>query len=321
VRAVVVTRNGGPEVLELQEWPDPEPDDGQLLVRVEAAGINFRDVYDREGDYGGGPPPKVEGVEGAGVVEAVGSGVSEFSVGDAVAWWNANGSYAEKVVVPEERAVRVPVGLPAETAGAAMLQGMTAHYLATETYPVREGDTVLVHAAAGGVGHLLTQLVKLRGGRVIGTTSTEEKARLARAAGADEVIGYEGFAEKARELTGGEGVAAVYDAVGETTFDESLAALRPLGTMVLYGAASGNPPPFDIRRLQQGGSLFLTRPTLVHYATKRPDLVRRAGEVLGWLGAGKLEVRVGHRYALEEARQAHEDLQARRTTGKLLLIP
>jgi NADPH2:quinone reductase len=321
MKAVVVTRNGGPEVLELEDWPDPEPGDGQLLVRVEAAGINYRDVYDREGDYGGGPPPKIEGVEGAGVVESVGAGVEEFKAGDLVAWASAPGSYAELVLVDAARAVAVPDGVSAETAAAAMLQGMTAHYLTGAAYPVQQGDWVVVHAAAGGVGLLLTQIAKLRGGRVIGTTSTDDKAAVARSAGADEVIGYDGFAGRARELTGGRGVAAVYDGVGATTFDEGIDALRPRGTMVLYGAASGPPGPFDLRRLQQGGSLFLTRPTLVHYAVTRDELLERAGDVFGWIAGGQLDVRIGHRYSLDEARQAHEDLEARRTTGKLLLLP
>jgi NADPH2:quinone reductase len=321
VRAVVVTRNGGPEVLELQEWPDPIAGVGQLLVRVQAAGINYRDVYDREGDYGGGPPPKIEGVEGAGVVEALGPGVEGFQVGETVAWALADGSYAELVLVDAARAVSVPVGISAEVAAASMLQGMTAHYLATATYAVQPGDAVLVHAAAGGVGLLLTQIVKLRGGRVIATTSTDEKAALARAAGADDVISYDGFAERARELSGGAGVAVVYDGIGAATFDGSLAALRLRGTLVLYGAASGQPGPFDLRRLMQGGSLYVTRPTLGSYTATREELLERAGEVLGWVADGRLDVRIGHRYALADARTAHEDLQARRTTGKLLLLP
>jgi NADPH2:quinone reductase len=321
VRAVVVTRNGGPEVLELQEWPDPEPGDGQLLVRVEAAGINYRDVYDRQGDYGGGAPPKIEGIEGSGVVESVGAGVDEFTTGDVVAWVNAPGSYAELVLVDAERAVRVPAGVSAESAAAAMLQGMTAHYLTTATYPVQPGDWIVVHAAAGGVGLLLTQIAKRRGGHVLATTSTDEKAALARSAGADEATGYEGFAARARELTDGKGVAAVYDGVGATTFDAGLDALRPRGTMVLYGASSGPPGPFDLRRLQQGGSLFVTRPTLVHYTATRDELLERAGDVLAWVADGSLDVRIGHRYPLDAARQAHEDLEGRRTTGKLLLLP
>jgi NADPH2:quinone reductase len=225
------------------------------------------------------------------------------------------------VVLDTDLAVPVPDGVATDVAAAALLQGVTAHYLATSTYPVKEGDAVLVHAAAGGVGLLLTQIVKLRGGRVIATTSTEEKARLAREAGADEVIGYDGFAARARELTGGDGVAAAYDGVGAATFDGSLASLRTRGYMVLYGAASGPVPPVDPIRLQTGGSLFLTRPSLQHYASRREELLQRAADVFGWIAGGRLEVRIGGRYPLEEARRGQEDLAARRTTGKLILVP
>jgi NADPH2:quinone reductase len=238
-----------------------------------------------------------------------------------VAWSDTPGSYAERVAVDPSRLVPVPDGVSNEVAAAVLLQGMTAHYLATGTYAVQPGDTVLVHAAAGGVGLLLTQMVKLRGGRVVATTSTDEKAELARGAGADEVIGYEGFAERVHELTDGEGVAAVYDGVGQATFDESLASLRPCGTMVLYGAASGPVPPFDPMQLERAGSVFLTRPTLRHYTARREELLARAEEVFGWVAEGKLDVRVGGRYPLEDARKAHEDLEGRRTTGKLLLLP
>jgi NADPH2:quinone reductase len=319
MRAIVVTRAGGPEVLELQEMPAPQPGPGELLVAVEAAGVNYRDVYEREGRYR--PPPLVAGVEGAGAVVGVGEGVSGFADGDRVVWSDTFGSYAECVAVEAARAVPIPKRLSSELAAAALLQGMTAHYLATDTYRVQDGDTVLVHAAAGGVGLLLTQIVKLRGGNVIATTSNEEKAELARSAGADEVIGYESFAERAQQLTDDEGVAAVYDGVGRTTFEGSLASLRPRGTMVLYGAASGPAPPFDPMRLEEGGSLFLTRPSLRHYTARREELLARAGEVLGWVADGKLEVRIAGRYPLEDARQAHEDLEGRRTTGKLLLRP
>jgi NADPH2:quinone reductase len=293
-----------------------------VLVDVEAIGVNYRDIYEREG---AGPysaePPFVAGVEGAGTVAAVGEGVSDVSPGDRVAWSNGNGSYAQRIALDADRVVPVPDGVPTEVAAAAMLQGMTAHYLATSTYPVKEGETVLAHAGAGGVGLLLTQIVKLRGGRVITTTSTEEKAQLSRAAGADEVIGYDGFAARVRELTGGEGVAAVYDGVGAATFDDSLASLRPRGYMVLYGAASGPVPPVDPQRLNTGGSLFLTRPSLQHYASARDEMLLRAGDVFGWIADGRLEVRIGARYPLEQARQAQEDLAARRTTGKLILVP
>jgi NADPH:quinone reductase len=239
-----MTANGGPEVLELQAVPEPQPGDGELLVAVDAAGVNFRDIYEREGAYGAAPPA-VAGVEGAGTVVEVGPGVTGLAAGDRVAWKNAAASYAERVVVPVGEALPVPDGLGSELAAAAPLQGLTAHYLATTTYPVQEGDTVVVHAAAGGVGSLLTQVVKLRGGTVIATASTDEKRERARETGADHAIPYDGFAERARELTSGEGVAAVYDGVGRATFDESLKALRRRGTMVLYGSASGRVEPFD----------------------------------------------------------------------------
>jgi NADPH2:quinone reductase len=321
LRAIVVTEKGGPEVLELRDEPDPEPGPGQLLVDVEAIGVNFRDIYEREG-VGGytNEPPFVAGAEGAGTVIEVGEGAGEFSVGDRVAWSNAPGSYAERAVVDVERAVPVPDGVTTEVAAAVLLQGMTAHYLAVDTHPVESGEPVIVHAAAGGVGLLLTQIVKLRGGRVIGTTSSPEKAELAKGAGADHVIGYDGFAEQARELCGG-GVAAVYDGVGQATFDESLAALRPRGSMVLYGAASGPVPPIDPQRLNAGGSLYLTRPSLPHYTQTRHELLYRASELFGWIADRRLEVRIGARYPLDQARQAQEDLAARKTTGKLLLTP
>ena len=321
MRAIVVTRHGGPEVLELQEQPAPEPGPGQLLVDVEAAGVNYRDIYEREG--GGthaAETPHPAGVEGAGTVAAVGDGVDRFAPGDRVAWSNAPGSYAEQVLVAADAAVTVPDGVATEVAAAVMLQGSTAHYLATSTYPIQSGDSVLVHAAAGGVGLLLTQIAKRRGGRVIATTSTEEKAELARAAGAGETIGYEGFAERARELTGGEGVAAVYDGIGAATFDESLAALRPRGYMVLYGAASGQPPPVEIARLN-AGSLFLTRPTLAHYGREGDELRMRAADLFAWIAAGELDVRIGGRYPLADAARAQADLASRATTGKLILTP
>jgi NADPH:quinone reductase len=322
VRAIVVTRKGGPEVLELRDEPDPRPGRGQLLVDVEAIGVNFRDIYEREGVGGySKDPPFVAGAEGAGTVAAVGEGAGEFSVGARVAWSAAPGSYAERVLVDEARAVPLPDGVSTEVAAAALLQGMTAHYLAIDTYAVQPGDAVLVHAAAGGVGRLLTQIVKLRGGRVIATCSTPEKAELARGAGADDVIGYENFADKARELSGRGGVAAVYDGIGQATFDQSLAALRPRGYMVLYGAASGQVPPVDPQRLHAGGSLFLTRPGLPYYTATRHELLFRAAEVFGWIADRRLDVRIGARYPLAEARRAQEDLAARKTTGKLLLVP
>jgi NADPH2:quinone reductase len=318
MRAIVVTEHGGSEVLELQDRPDPSPGPGELLVAVEAIGVNFRDVYEREGKGTHvSETPHPAGVEGAGTV-LEGSGA--FSPGDRVVWSNAPGSYAEQVVVSEDAAVGVPDGVASELAAAAILQGTTAHYLATSTYPIQEGDWVIVHAAAGGVGLLLTQIAKRRGGRVIATTSTDEKAALARGAGADETIGYDGFAERARELTGGEGVHAVYDGIGADTFDESIAALRPRGYMVLYGAASGPPPPVEITVLN-AKSLFLTRPTLAHYGQTGDELRERAGELLEWVAAGELDVRIGGRYALEDAARAQSDLESRGTTGKLLLTP
>jgi NADPH2:quinone reductase len=320
MRAVVVTRTGGPEVLEVQDLPAPRPEEGRLLVDVEAVGVNYRDVYERNGAYGGAPP-FVAGVEGAGTVTAVGENVTELSPGDRVAWKDAPGSYAEQIALDATLAVPIPNGISTEQAAAVLLQGLTAHYLAGSTYPVQEDDAVLVHAAAGGVGLLLTQIVKSRGGRVIATTSTEEKASLARGAGADEVIGYDGFAESVRDLTDGNGVAVVYDGVGRATFDESLRSLRRRGTMVLYGAASGAVPPFDPMRLEREGSLFLTRPTLRHYTAERAELLERARDVFGSIAEGKLDVRIGARYPLEDARTAHEDLEGRRTTGKLLLLP
>jgi NADPH:quinone reductase len=322
MRAIIVTRHGGPEVLELQEVPDPEPGPGQLLVDVEAAGVNYRDIYEREGQGGySAEPPLGAGAEGAGTVAAVGEGVHEFKPGDRVGWSAAPGSYAETVLVDEDKAVPVPEGVSTEVAAAALLQGMTAQYLATDTYAVRTGDDVLVHAAAGGVGLLLTQMVKLLGGRVVGTTSSEEKAALARGAGADHTIGYDGFAERTRELLGKRGVAVVYDGVGRATFDESLAALRPRGYMVLYGAASGPVPPVDPQRLNAGGSLFLTRPSLPHYTATRHELLSRAAQVFGWIADRRLDVRIGARYPLAQARRAQEDLAGRKTTGKLILDP
>jgi NADPH2:quinone reductase len=310
--AIVFERNGGPEVLEAKQVPDPVPRDGEVLVDVEAVGVNYRDVYERMGNGYGSEPPAIIGVEGAGRIA---------STGERVAWVAVPGSYAERVAAPRTALVPVPDEVSSEVAAAVLLQGMTAHYLASDSYPVQEGDSVLVHAAAGGVGLLLTQLAKLRGGRVIATTSTPEKADLARGAGADEVIGYEDFAPRVRELTGGEGVAAVYDGVGKATFYEGLKALRPLGRMILYGAASGQPDPLPVSMLAPAGSLYVQRPTLATY-TRTPELLRsRAGEVLRLVAEGRLDVRIGQRYPLAEARQAHEDLEARRTTGKLLLIP
>lgn len=311
MRAVQISRHGGPDVLELVDVPAPEPRPDQLLVDVAAIGVNYRDVYEREGAYGG-DLPAIIGAEGAGTV--VGSG-------ERVAWVSAPASYAEHVAVDQDRAVPIPDRVSDELAAAALLQGITAHYLATSTHEVREGENVLVHAAAGGVGLLLTQVATMRGGRVIATTSSEEKAELARGAGAAEVIGYDGFAERVKELTSGVGADVVYDGVGAATFEESLATLRPRGDMVLFGAASGKVPPFDPMRLEGGGSLFLTRPGIRHYTATREELLERARDVFTWISEGTLDVRIGARYPLTEARRAHEDLEARRTTGKVVLLP
>jgi NADPH2:quinone reductase len=323
MQAIQVRSYGGPEVLELFDVDDPAPGPGELLVDVKASGVNYIDTYHRTGAYPV-PVPFILGQEGAGTVAALGEGVDEFAEGDRVAWASALGSYAERVVVPAAVAVAVPDGIDDQTAAGAMLQGMTAHYLTASTYPVAKGDAVLVHAAAGGMGLLLTQMVKARGGTVIGTVSTLDKERLAREAGADEVIRYtevDDLAAEVRRHTADEGVAVVYDGVGKDTFDASLASLRLRGMLVLYGAASGPVPPFDIQRLHAGGSLFVTRPTLAHYTTTRAELRWRAGEVFDAIGRDELTITVGARYPLAQARQAHEDLQARRTTGKLVLLP
>jgi NADPH2:quinone reductase len=320
MRAIVITKKGGPDVLELRDEPEPEAGAGELLVEVEAAGVNYRDVYEREGRgaaYGNAKVPLIGGVEGAGTVLR---GADGFAEGSRVGWVQAPGSYAERVVVSVEHAVPLPDGTSSEDAAAALLQGMTAHFLSHSTYAIGDGDDVLVHAAAGGVGLLLTQMAKRRGARVIATTSSGEKAALAREAGADETIAYEGFAERVRELTGGDGVAVVYDAIGATTFEDSIDSLRRRGMMVLYGMASGPAPSYDPQRLQ-ARSLFLTRPGLPSYTATREELLERAGAVCEWIADGSLDVRIGERYPLEEARRAHEDLEARRTTGKLLLIP
>ncbi|HEY2060957.1 MAG TPA: quinone oxidoreductase [Amycolatopsis sp.] len=320
--AVQVTRTGGPEVLEVADVETGAPEAGELLVDVAAAGVNYIDTYQRQGIY----PidlPFVLGLEGAGTVAEVGEGVTDFAPGDRVAWQGSLGSYAARKRVPADGAVKVPEGVSDEVAAAAMLQGMTAHYLVRSTYEVKEGDDVLVHAAAGGVGLLLVQLAKARGARVIGTVSTEEKAQLARGAGADHVIRYdrEDFAAVTRELTGGEGVAVVYDGVGKDTVDGSLASLKIRGLLALFGAASGPVPPIDPQRLNSGGSLFLTRPSSGHYLRTREELDWRAGELFQAVVDGSLDIRIGGRYPLAEARQAHEDLQGRKTTGKLILVP
>ncbi|QKG21531.1 alcohol dehydrogenase zinc-binding domain-containing protein [Actinomadura verrucosospora] len=320
MRAIIVSANGGPEVLTAGERPDPVPGAGEVLVDVAASGVNFIDVYYRTGAYAQ-PLPYTPGVEGAGTVAAVGEGVVDVAVGDRVAWSNVQGSYAERAVVPVDKAVPVPDGVGLDDAAAALLQGMTAHYLTRSVHEVKAGETVLVHAAAGGMGLLLTQIAKASGARVIGTASTPEKKRIARDAGADEVLDYDGFAGRVRELTGGEGVAVVYDGVGAPTFDGSLASLRRRGVLALYGAAGGKVPPFDPQRLNAAGSLFLTRPTLADYTATREELLERAADVYGLIASGALKLHIGKRYALADAAAAHADLEARRTTGKLLLIP
>jgi NADPH:quinone reductase len=319
MRAVIAEEHGGPEVLRAIERDVPTPGPGQVLVDVVAAGINFADIYRRQGQ----PPyrgdvPYVSGMEGAGIVAAVGPGTEGPAMGDRVAW-TGSASYAEQVIVPGGRAVPVPDEVDLETAAAVLLQGLTAHYLCHETYPVAPGDPVVVHAAAGGVGLLLTQMVTRRGGVVIATTSTAGKAELARGAGAQHLAGYADFGAVTREVTAGAGAAAVYDGVGRATFDESLAALRPRGYMVLYGAASGPVPPLDPQRLAAGGSLFLTRPTLGSYTASPDELRRRAGYLFRWIADGTLNVHIGGRYPLDQAARAHEDLAGRTTTGKLIL--
>jgi len=323
VRAIVVNEQGGPEVLELVERETPEPGEGQLRVDVRAAGVNFIDIYQRSGLYAM-QTPFVMGMEGAGTVGAVGTGVEDIAVGDAVAWAMTPGTgYAEQVLLPAARVVPVPAGLDAEVAAAVMLQGMTAHFLTESTFPAREGQTALVHAAAGGVGLLLCQMLAAKGVRVIGTTSTPEKAELARGAGAAEIIFYreQDLVTEVRRLTGGDGVHVVYDGVGASTFDAGLQVLRPRGMMVLFGASSGPVPPIDPQVLNQRGSLFLTRPSLLHHLADREELLARAGDVLGAVAEGRLDVRIGGRYPLADAAQAHRDLASGTTTGKLLLVP
>jgi NADPH:quinone reductase len=322
VKAIRVHRTGGPEVLRLEDVPIPEPGPGQLLVRVEAAGVNFTDIYHRTGLYKV-QFPFTPGREGAGVVERVGQGVTTARPGDRVVSESAVGTYAEYTIVSAERAVAVPEGIEAPLAAAAMLQGLTAHYLAYSTFPLKPGDTCLVHAAAGGVGLLLCQIASRIGARVIGTAGTEAKAALAREAGAAEVILYTeiDFVEETRRLTDGAGVQVVYDSVGRTTFLKGLDCLVPRGMMVLYGQSSGPVEPFDPQLLQQKGSLFVTRPTLAHYVAGRSELLRRTEELMGWVKDGSLRVRIDRQLPLASAAEAHAELEGRRTTGKVLLAP
>jgi NADPH2:quinone reductase len=319
MRAIQIRSTGGPEVLELVEMPMPVAAAGQVLVKIAACGVNFIDTYLREGRYPV-PLPFIPGQEAAGTVVALGEGVRGFAVGDRVAWNGTRGTYAEYAVAPAAELLKVPEAMSLEDAAAVLLQGLTAHYLAHDTYKIQTGDTVLVHAGAGGVGLLLTQIAMRLGSRVIATVSTEEKAALSREAGADEVILYtrENFAEAVRSLEPA-GLPVVYDSVGKTTFDDSLKCLRPRGLLALYGASSGAVPAFDPIRLM-AGSLYVTRPTLKDYVQTRAELERRADEIFGWVASGALKVRIGHRYKLEDAVQAHRDLEARKTTGKVLLI-
>jgi NADPH2:quinone reductase len=321
--ALVVTRHGGTDVLAVQRRPVDGPDEGEVLVRVAAVGVNFIDVYQREGRYPI-PTPFVLCTEGAGHVEAVGDGVRGISVGQAVAWPQFRGSAAGLVSLPADMLVPVPESVGLDTAAAVMLQGITAHYLLNSTYAVQPGDPILVHAAAGGVGQLLTQLAKGKGAVVIGTVGSADKARRAAELGADHVINYTEdpeIAASVRRLTGGDGVPVVYDGVGQATFEQSLLALRIRGLLALFGAASGPVPPFDLQRLNAAGSLFVTRPTLVHYLRTREEFLWRSRGVLDAVAAGTVQVHIGGRYRLHEAARAYNDLEARRTMGKLLLIP
>ena len=321
MKAIQVQKTGGPEVLTLVDIPVPTPKPNEAVVKIAAAGVNFIDIYFREGRYPA-QLPFVNGQEAAGTVSAVGSEVKSLKAGDRVAYCGVQGSYAEYAAVPADRLVKIPDGVTERDAAAAMLQGMTAHYLSHSAYPLKKGETALVHAAAGGVGLLLVQMIKMIGARVIGTAGTEEKAKLAKEAGADDVILYtqKDFEEETRKLTNNKGVDVVYDGVGKTTFDKDLNVLRPRGYLILFGGASGAVPPFDLIKLSQKGSLFITRPTLVNYIATREELEHRANDVLGWIAAGKLKLRNEHIYKLADAQQAQRDLEGRKTTGKLILV-
>jgi len=322
MKAIQVKQLGGPDAMELVEVPVPQAKANEAVVKLAASGVNFVDVYYREGRYKA-QLPFVPGQEGAGVVSAIGAEVKSVKVGDRVAWSGLLGSYAEYEAVPADRLVPIPKGVSDQQAAAAMLQGMTAQYLSHSTYPLKKGETALVHAAAGGAGLLLVQMAHNIGARVIGTVSTEEKAKLARQAGADEVILYTqaDFETETKRLTGGQGVDVVFDSVGKTTFEKGLNVLRPRGMMVLFGGSSGAVPPFDLIALSQKGSLYVTRPTLVNYIGTREELVTRSSAVFAMITAGKLKLRIEHMYPLAEAQRAHRELEARKTTGKLLLVP
>jgi NADPH2:quinone reductase len=322
MKAIQIHSTGGPEVLQMDDLPIPLPGPGQVLIRVEATGVNFIEIYFRKGVYKAALP-LIPGSEAAGTVEELGPGVTRFVAGDAVASTSMIGSYAEYALVPAAQLVRIPEGLSMEHAAAAMLQGMTAHYLTHSTFPLKAGDTALVHAGAGGVGLLLTQMAARMGARVITTVSTKAKAEISRNAGASDVILYtqQTFEDEVKRLTGSRGVDVVYDSVGKDTFEQSLNCLRPRGMLVLFGASSGPVPPFDLIQLSGKGSLFLTRPTLWHYIATRDELEWRAGEVLGWAAKGELKLRTEYIYPLADAAQAQIDIESRKTTGKALLVP
>lgn len=322
MKAIQVPKTGGVEVLSFLDLPTPQPKPNEVVVKIAASGVNYIDVYFREGRYPA-TPPFILGQEASGVVSETGSNVKDFKPGERVAYTGITGAYAEYEAVPADRLVRLPAGITDHQAAAAMLQGMTAHYLTHSTYPLKKGDIALIHAAAGGVGLLLVQMAKALGARVIGTVSTEEKAKLAREAGADDVIFYtkQDFEAETKRLTDGKGVHVIYDGVGKTTFDQDLNCLRPRGYLALFGASSGPVPLFDLNKLSQKGSLFITRPTLVHHIASHEELQQRATDVLNMIASGKLKLRIEHLYALKDAQQAHRDLEGRKTTGKLLLIP
>ncbi|HKB25490.1 MAG TPA: quinone oxidoreductase [Methylomirabilota bacterium] len=322
MKAVRIHKAGGPEALTYEDVPEPTPKAGEAIVKVEAAGVNYVDVYQRSGQYKLELPITL-GLEAGGTVTAVGPGVTEVQVGDKVAYAGVPGAYAQYAAVPAQRLVVLPQGVSTRQGAAAMLQGMTAHYLACSTHPLKSGDTALVHAAAGGVGLLLCQIARMRGARVVGTVSTDEKAKLAREAGADQVILYtkQDFEVEVKRITGGKGLQVVYDSVGKTTFDKGFNCLAPRGMMVLYGQSSGPIGAFDLQILNQKGSLFLTRPSLVHHTATREELLQRAGEVLGWIRDGKLRLRTEFEFPLKDAAEAHRALEGRKTTGKVLLIP
>jgi NADPH:quinone reductase len=322
MKAIRVSSPGGPEVLRYEDTPEPTPKAGEATVKVDAAGINYIDVYQRSGQYKL-PLPMTLGLEAGGTVTAVGANVSEVKVGDKVAYTGVPGAYAQYAAVPAARLVTLPAGLSTRQGAAAMLQGLTAHYLACSTYPLKSGDTCLVHAAAGGVGLLLCQIAKMRGARVIGTVSTEEKAKLAREAGASDVILYtmQDFEAEVKRLTDGKGLQVVYDSVGQTTFDKGFNCLAPRGTMALYGQSSGPVGAFDLQVLNARGSLFVTRPSLNHHIVTRAELLQRSDELLGWIRDGKLKLRTDYEFPPKDAAEAHRALEGRKTTGKVLLIP